>query len=211
MEIRYRQVVLRKTATTTKGVAPLVPLYLIEAREVGYSGKDPICWRLLTTIAVDSPAVARMCIEWYSWRWTIEEVFKILKKEGYNIEASELERGSSIRKFSLLILEVTIKLFLMRLAYSEPEVELSAGSCFSSEEQQFLEQHIPHLEGKTQKQKNPYREQDLKRYAWAIARLGGWKGYESRKHPGITTLWIGLKYFKAAYQGWSLHRNVPTR
>lgn len=211
IQIRYKPVELRKTAATTKGVAPLVPLYLIEAREAGYSGADKICWRLLTTIAVDNLQVARMCIEWYSWRWTIEEVFKILKKEGYNIEASELEQGTSIRKFSLLILEVIIKLFLMRLAYAEPEVPLSAGSCFSSEEQQFLEQQITRLEGKTLKQQNPYKEKDLKRYAWAIARLGGWKGYESRKHPGITTLWIGLKYFKAAYQGWILHRNVSTR
>lgn len=211
VEIRYKPVVLRKTATTTKGVAPRVELYLIEACEVGYSGADKICWRLLTTLAVDSLAVARLCLEWYSWRWTIEEVFRILKKEGYNIEASELEWGSSIRKFSLLILEVTIKLFLMRLAYSEPEVELSAGSCFCSEEQQFLEHQITQLEGKTQKQKNPYPKKDLKRYVWAIARLGGWKGYESRKYPGITTLWTGLKYFKAAYQGWMLHQDMSTR
>lgn len=211
LEIRYKPVVLRKTATTSKDAAPLVALYLIEAREVGYSGAEKICWRLLTTIPVECIQAARMCIEWYSWRWTIEEVFKILKKEGYNIEASELERGTAIRKLTLLTLEVIIKLFLMRLAYSEPEVELPAESCFSKEEQQFLERQIPQLEGKTQKQKNPYTQKDLKRYAWAIARLGGWKGYESRKYPGITTLWTGLKYFKAAFQGWSLHRNVSTR
>lgn len=211
LNIRYKPVVLCKTATTSKGVATSVPLCLIEACEVGYSGADRICWRLLTTIPVESIETARMCIEWYSWRWTIEEVFKILKKEGYNIEASELERGTSIRKLTLLILEVIIKLFLMRLAYSEPEVELPAESCFSKEEQQFLDHQIEQLEGKTQKQKNPYTQKDLKRYVWAIARLGGWKGYESRKHPGITTLWTGLKYFKAAFQGWILHRNVSTR
>jgi hypothetical protein len=211
LELRYRAVELPKTRTAGKGVAAAVPLYLIEAKEVGYSGADAIRWRLLTTIVVHSEQVARMCIEWYSWRWTIEEVFKILKKEGYNIEASELEWGASIRKLCLLILEVIVQLFLMRLAYAEPEVELSADSCFTGEEQQFLEQQIAQLEGGTHKQKNPYRQKDLKRYVWAIARLGGWKGYESRKHPGITTLWTGVKYFKAAFQGWILHRNVSTR
>ena len=210
-QIRYKEVGLRRTSTASRAVAPWVRLYLIEAKEVGYSGTDPICWRLLTTIAVESVEVAKMCIEWYSWRWTVEEVFKILKKEGYNIEASELESGASIRKLSLLILEVIIQLFLMRLAYAEAEVQLSADSCFTGEEQLFLERQIVQLEGKTQKQKNPYREKDLKRYVWAIARLGGWKGYENRKHPGITTLWTGLKYFKAAFQGWILHRNVSTR
>lgn len=112
---------------------------------------------------------------------------------------------------SLLIMEVIIKLFLMRLAYAEPEVELSADTCFTIEEQEFLEHQITKLEGKTEKQKNPYKTKDLKRYVWAIARLGGWKGYESKRNPGITTLWIGLKYFKAAMQGWEIFKIVSTR
>lgn len=211
IEIRYREVEIVKTDSASKGVAPSVKLWLIEAKEVGYGGSDKICWRLLTTIAIQNEEMAKACIEWYSWRWMIEEVFKILKKEGYNIEASELEYASSIRKLSLMIMEVIIKLFLMRLAYAEPEVDISADSCFSKDEQQFLEHQITRLEGKTQKQKNPYISKDLKRYVWVIARMGGWKGYESKRHPGITTLWIGLKYFKAAYEGWELMRNVSTR
>lgn len=211
IEVRYKQVEINKTDGASKGSAASVKLYLIEAKEVNYSGADKICWRLLTTIPVQNIAVAKTCIEWYSWRWTIEEVFKILKKEGYNIEASELEYASSVRKMCLLIMEVIIKLFLMRLAYAEPEVELSAGTCFTNTEQEFLEHQIKQLEGKTEKQKNPYKTKDLKRYVWAIARLGGWKGYESKRHPGITTLWIGLKYFKAAMQGWEIFKNVSTR
>lgn len=138
-------------------------------------------------------------------------MFKILKKEGYNIEASELEYASSVKKMCLLIMEVTIKLFLMRLAYAEPEVEIEASTCFDENELEFLEHQIISLEGKTAKQKNPYKEKDLKRFLWAITRMGGWKGYESKRHPGITTLWIGLKYFKATMNGWELHRNLSTR
>lgn len=211
IEVRYKEVELKKTDGTTKGVAARTKLYLIEAKEVGYNGKNSVCWRLLTSIPVQSLGIARTCIEWYSWRWTIEEVFKILKKEGYNIEASELGYASSVRKMCLLIMEVTIKLFLMRLAYAEPEVEIEASTCFDENELEFLEYQITSLEGKTAKQKNPYKEKDLKRFVWAIARMGGWKGYESKRHPGITTLWIGLKYFKATMNGWELHRNVSTR
>lgn len=211
IEIRYKEVGINKTDSASKGVAATIKLHLIEAKEVNYSGADRICWRLLTTIPVENIAIAKTCIEWYSWRWTIEEVFKILKKEGYNIEASELQYASSVRKMCLLIMEVVIKLFLMRLAYAEPEVELSAGCCFTNKEQEFLEHQITQLEGKTEKQKNPYKTKDLKRYVWAIARLGGWKGYESKRHPGITTLWIGLKYFKAALQGWEIFKHVSTR
>lgn len=98
IEVKYKQVEINKTDGTSKGVAATTKLYLIEAKEANYNGADKICWRLLTTIPVKNIALARACIEWYSWRWTIEEVFKILKKEGYNIEASELEYASSVRK-----------------------------------------------------------------------------------------------------------------
>lgn len=211
IEIRYKKVQLTKTASTSKGVKPVTDLYFIEAKEVNYSGKEKITWRLLTSIPVENLEIAKLCIQWYSWRWTIEEVFKILKKEGFNIEASELEYASSVRKLSLMIMEVVIKLFLMRLAYAQPEVPIEAQSCFSKKEQEFLELQIQHFEGKTEKQKNPFKDNDLKRYTWAIARMGGWKGSEWKRHPGITTLWLGLKYFYAAMQGWEINRDVSTR
>ncbi|WP_443936453.1 IS4 family transposase [Pedobacter sp. MW01-1-1] len=211
IEIRYKEIEVCKTGTTSKELPASTKLYLIEAKEVGYSGADKICWRLLTTIAVTTPSMAKLCIEWYSWRWTIEEVFRILKKEGYNIEASELEYASSIRKQTLMIMEVVIKLFLMRLAYAEPELSIDAHTCFNDEEQLFMEEQIIRLEGKTQKQKNPYKDKDLKRYVWGLARMGGWKGYESKRTPGITTIWIGLKYFRAAKEGWDTHRDLSTR
>jgi hypothetical protein len=211
IEIRYKEIAIQKTDGASKGIATTIKLSLIEAKETGYNGTDKICWRLLTTLKVTDVQTAKGCIEWYSWRWTVEEVFKILKKEGYNIEASELEYAASVRKMCLLIMEVVIKLFLMRLSYAEPETVLEADSCFNKEEQEFLDHQIKSLEGKTEKQKNPYKVKDLKRYVWAIARLGGWKGYESKRHPGITTLWIGIKYFRAGMQGWILNRNVSTR
>lgn len=211
IEVRYKSITIKKTDATSKGVDREVKLYLIEAKEIDYTGTDKICWRLLTTIEINSIELATMCIKWYSWRWTVEEVFKILKKEGYNIEASELEYALSIRKYCLMIMEVIIKLFLMRLAYAEPEKDISADTCFTEEEQQYMEHQIKEVEGKTQKQKNPYTVKDLKRYVWLIARLGGWKGYESKRKPGITTLWIGIKHFKLGMQGWYIHRNVSTR
>jgi Transposase DNA-binding len=211
LDIRYKPIEISRTNGTSKGVAPITQLYIIEVQERGYKGTDKICWRLLTTIPVENVAIAKMCIEWYSWRWKIEEVFKILKKEGYDIEASELESALAIRKLCLMIMEVVIKLFLMRLAYSEPETEITADAVFTAEEQEFLEEQIKKLEGKTERQKNPYKIKDLKRYVWLIARLGGWKSYESKRIPGITTLWIGMRYFKIAKEGWDIFRNVSTR
>lgn len=211
IEIRFKQVEIKRPGNANKQLPASLPLYFIEAREVGYKGKDRVCWRLLTTLPVRTVEMARTCIEWYSWRWMIEEVFKVLKEEGYNIEASELEYASSVRKLSLMILEIVIQLFLMRLSYEEPEIELGADSCFTQDEQAFIEQQILQMEGKTAKQQNHYEKGTLKRCVWVIARLGGWKGYESKRHPGITTLWTGIRLFKAAFAGWMIHRNLSTR
>jgi Transposase DDE domain/Transposase DNA-binding len=212
MEVRFSEVSIRKTDRAAKRVTRSVKVYAIEAKETGSSVKSPICWRLLTTVPVTTLEEALMIIEWYSWRWMIEEVFRILKEEGFNIEASELETGWSVRKMCLLMLDTIIKLFQMRIAYAIPEEDgLSSDVCFTQAESQCLQAQGKKLEGKTQKQMNPYRKKTLKSATWVIARLGGWKGYASERSPGITTLWIGLRRFYDIYNGWILAQDVSTR
>jgi hypothetical protein len=212
IEVRYKEIEILRTDACAKSMAKSTKLYLIEAKEVESKVSNPVCWRLLTTMRIEDNAMALTCIEWYSWRWMIEEVFRILKKEGFNIEASELEYGKSIRKLCLLILDTIIKLFIMHIAYSIPEEDgLPPDSCFTAEEQQCLELVTENMEGKTEKQKNKYKAPSLKRYVWTIARLGGWKGYSSERPPGITTLWIGIQKFNGIKKGWLLQRNACTR
>ena len=83
------------------------------------------------TIPVTTLQEALQLIEWYSWRWIIEEVFRIFKKEGFNIEASELEKTGSVKKLRLLMPDAIIKIFQMRIAWDEPEeAGLPAGIFF---------------------------------------------------------------------------------
>jgi hypothetical protein len=210
IEVRFSTVTIRGNQYIDKNLPKNITLYAIEAKEVGDDIKNPIHWRLLTTKKVEDLQTALLCIEWYTCRWVIEEVFRILKKEGFNIEASELSQPKAIRKLCLMMLETIIKLFIMQIAYSIPE-ESCPQSCFSAEEIECLEQQIEQLEGKTDKLKNPYTSSDLRRYIWAIARLGGWKGYLSERKPGITTFWMGLQKFTAVMQGWILFRDVSRR
>ena len=108
------------------------------------------------------------------------------------------------------MMETIIKLFIMQIAYSTDE-GIPPASCFSAEEIECMEIQIPHLEGNTEKLKNPYKPSDLKRYIWVIARLAGWKGYLSERRPGITTFWIGLKKFDDIFNGFKLFRNLSKR
>jgi len=210
IEVRFCEVTISGNQYTSKQLPEKITLYAIEAKEVGEKIENPIHWRLLTTKKVEDLPTAMLCIQWYTYRWIIEEVFRILKKEGFNIEASELSQGKAIRKLCLMMLETIIKLFIMQIAYDTPE-ETNPRSCFSEDELECLEYQIERLEGKTEKLKNPYKPSDLKRYIWAISRLGGWKGYQSERKPGITTFWIGLQKFSSLMEGWNLFRDVSRR
>ena len=211
IEVRFSKVIISGNQYTNKSLPQTKDLYAIEAREVTEGVQNPIHWRLLTTLVIENLDAALLAIEWYTCRWIIEEVFRTLKKEGFNIEASELSQGKAIRKLCLLMLETIIKLFIMQITYAMPEEQVSPQSCFAKQEIECMEEQMQQLEGKTEKLKNPYRPNDLKRYIWVIARLGGWKGYSSERKPGITTFSIGLQKLTAIMQGWMLFRNVSKR
>lgn len=207
LEVRFTKVTISKNQYCAKNLPDKIELYAIEAKEVGEEIENPICWRLLTTIDVKDFKIALQCIEWYTCRWIIEEVFRILKKEGFDIEASELSKGKSIRKLCLMMLETIIRLFIMQVAYATDQ-ETEPASCFSEDEIECLEMQIPQLEGKTDKLKNPYKPSDLKRYIWVVARLGGWKGYLTERRPGITTFWIGLQKSSSILKGFKLFKDM---
>jgi hypothetical protein len=214
LEVRFREVTIKNTSRTAKDAVAALTLWCVEAREINAPAevKQPVCWRLLTTVPVTCLSEALTITEWYSCRWLIEEVFRLVKKEGFDIEASELQSGAAIRKLCLLILDTVIQIFQLRIALDEPEEEgMAAGVCFTQTEMQCMEMQSKKMEGKTEKLKNPFRPSSLKYATWVIARLGGWKGYASERKPGTTTLWIGLEKFYDIYNGWQLVADVSTR
>ncbi len=79
-----------------------------------------------------------------------------------------------------------------------------ANAAFKPEEIETLEAVNPRLEGKTEKQKNPYPRHSLAWAAWIIGRLGGWNGYRSSKSPGPITMVNGINQFHAIADGWAL-------
>lgn len=97
IEVRAMQVSVMppKNRKDLKGTDP-VKMYCVFAREINPPShvKDPVDWKLLTTMPVENFKKAMFCIKGYSNRWVIEEYHKVIKS-GCKIEKmqfSTLER-----------------------------------------------------------------------------------------------------------------------
>ena len=204
LQVRYRKITItRPSEYFKKDIASSVELYAIEAREVNNRVKDKIFWRLLTTHPVNCFDQALEIIETYKKRWHIEQLFRLLKKQGFELEQSELENGWAIRKLAVLALNATLR--VMQLMYaSEDEISQPLDEVFNEKEQQCLVQLNNQLNGKTTKQSNPFKTKTLRWAKWIIARLGGWKAYQCEKPPGPITLKRGLDNFTKIFNGWCL-------
>lgn len=185
------------------GLPKKMEVYAVQAEEDNYNGKDKICWRLLTTHCVENFDQAVNVIELYRQRWYIEQLFRLLKKQGFRMEESELETGWALRKLSILALNASLRIMQIMEA-TEDEGAQPLSDVFSDTERKCLEEVNRQLTGTTQKQSNPYKLKTLIWAKWIIARLGGWKGYASQRDPGPITLKRGLDAFNQMYVGWCL-------
>lgn len=179
------------------GNPDFVALTVIEATELAESVKereDPVSWILLTTHSVKNASDALKCIEWYSQRWLIEELFHLLKTKGLCFEEAQLETGAGLKKLLVLALQVAQKIMTLRLSLDSSH-KVKANLIFSEEEIKFLKIYMKELEGKTEKQKNPYDNGTIQWAAWGIARMGSWSGYKSHGPPGYITMKRGLVDF----------------
>jgi hypothetical protein len=211
IEVRYIKTSVKRSTSALGNRVPQTPLYAVEAKEINSNQSNPIHWRLITTYPITCFEDACLIVEWYSCRWLIEQIFRLLKHKGFNIEASELEQGWAIRKLCVLTLSSILKIIQMRLAYEEEGDGQHIDEVFTKTEQECLNDLNRKLSGKTKKQSNPYKKYQLKWATWIISRLGGWKGYISQRCAGLITIRNGLEKFYLIYEGWMIAKDVGTR
>lgn len=210
LQLRFAPITIPRTELKNKASYPAhTSLNIVEAYEEG--NPKGINWKLLTTHSINCFEDAAQIVEWYSLRWTIEQVHRLLKKKGFCLEDSELESGWAIRKLCILMLSALLRILQMNLAYNEPEGGQPIEEVFTSEEVDCLKIINRKLQGATEKLCNSNDETRLKWATWIIARLGGWTGYTSQGPPGVIILKRGLDKFAAIFFGWQLPRDVCTR
>ena len=202
--LRFGPVTLRRPAGTGRALPKSVPLTLVEVVEIAPpDGADPVHWRLLTTHAVGDAAMARQVVDWYTARWTIEQLWRLLKKQGLRLEDSQIESADRLRKLAAIATRAAVVILQLTQARDGASAE-PAGVAFADDEVEALEAIDAGFKGKTAKQKNPHPPRSLAWAAWIIARLGGWDGYRSSRPPGPITFKHGLDQFRAIAAGWKL-------
>jgi hypothetical protein len=170
-------------------------------------GEQAIQWRLLSSKQLKGIKQVKQEIKRYEKRWLIEEYFKLLKTDGYDIENTQLEKGQSIRKLILLLMKTSIKVLQLKAA-RDGKNGAKTREVFNKDEITCLKHLNKELEGQTQKQKNPYDPSNLAWATWIIARLAGWKEYYTKSRPpGNKTLTEGLRKLDSIVLAFNIFKN----
>lgn len=204
LELRYVKV--KVFAPNKKDLDEALELTAIHVKEVTKElpeGEAPLEWILWTTHHIDSPQDAIRCVEFYLWRWNIEQLFRVMKRKGFDLESTQLETVDAILKQTTMAFSAATKVMQLVRARNQ-ENNSPINYVFDEQQQIVLSKVNERLEGMTQQQKNPFPSDKLNWGAWIIARLGGWKGYQSAKPPGPITMKRGLDRFYAIFEGYQI-------
>ncbi len=208
LALRFGTVTIKRPQNCTDPEASAsLTLHMVEAREIDTTVDDPIHWRLLTTHVVDSLTMATRIVAWYRQRWHIEQLFRTLKSQGLDIEASQVSDADALLNLTAMAVMAAVRIMQLVLA-RDGTVDRPATDVMPAELLALAIVLVQQLEGTTQAQKNPHAQGSLAWFAWIIARLGGWNGYKSQRPPGPITMRNGWQQFEAIADGWQLKQDV---
>jgi hypothetical protein len=191
-ESRKAQVEVRATTVVLQG--PQRPggrpqpasVNIVQVREVNPPPGDvPVEWLLITTLPISDAEQVREIIRFYSTRFMIEVLFRVLKS-GCRVEDRRFEHIDRMEPCAAIYLIVAWRvLMLCRLGRSNPDLDCEA--IFDPAEWKSVWMTV-------RREKPPTRAPKLSTILALIAQLGGYVNYPNRKDaPGPQTIWLGLQ------------------
>ena len=207
LELRYGAIAIRRPVDEAdRSLPPSVPLRLIEVREIKPPARvEPLHWRLLTTHAIADAPAAWQLVGWYEARWVIEQLFRVMKSQGLQLEDSQVASAERLVKLAAAATKAACIDIQLTQARDGTE-RMPATNVFTEPEIETVAALSPTLEGKTERQQNPHPPRSLAWAAWCIARLGGWNCYY--KPPGPITFRRGMEQFYAIHRGRQLEMRL---
>jgi hypothetical protein len=194
---RHRTARLEVRAATRSifagNVPPSLAVNVVEVREVDSpDGEEPVSWRLVTTLPIDTTAQIAAIVDSYCRRWLVEEFFKALKT-GCRYQERQL---STVKHLLVsLALETAVAWHLLRLRWLAHNAPAAPASTVLSEDE------VTVLGALSKLRKRPLPERPtVADVLFAIAALGG--HLKSNGNPGWLVLRYGFEKLDTAMETW---------
>ncbi len=203
LAVRFTRVEMKRPRNSIdKGLPETLSLHLVDVREVDPPAGETIHWRLLTTYPVADLREALGVAELYRRRWAIEQLFRTMKTQGFDIEGLRIE--DEVPRCNLVMAALIAAVTVQQLVHARDGADAQGRlrpiiDAFDEDDIPLIEALCAKLEGKTQRQKNPHPKRSLAYASWVCARLGGWTGYYGK--PGPVVMLEGWFEFQAAKRG----------
>jgi hypothetical protein len=153
------------------------------------TGVEPLEWILVSSVPVTNLEQAWERVQWYSWRWMLEDFHQVLKT-GCQIENRQLRTVAALWRLLGILTPTALRLLCLRqIAQSAPETP--ATQVVSSEVVQVV----------TRLAKRPEAPMSAHALWRTIASFGGYLNRKSDGPPGWKTLWRGWLYVQAVLEG----------
>jgi hypothetical protein len=185
LELRYRKIQVL-APLYKQGRYPPLDLTVLHATERGKPrGRDPIDWKLITNLSVNSRAEAIEKLEWYALRWKIEVFHKILKS-GCQAEQSKLRTAERLVNLLAMFCILSWRIFWLTMI-NRAAPNAKASLALTALEIELLQRLFPTPDARQRTRPPPLQSCLLQ-----LARLGGYLNRRGDAPPGNTVMWRGM-------------------
>lgn len=152
-------------------------------------GVEPLEWLLVSSVPITSVEQAWEQVQWYGWRWLLEDFHHALKT-GCQIENRQLRSVAALWRLLGILTPTALRLLLLReIAQNAPQTP--AYEVVPAE----VVQVVAHLSRRVPEAMSAY-------LLWrTIASFGGYLNRPCDGPPGWKTLWQGWIYVQAVLEG----------
>ena len=166
------------------------------------AGEDPIEWRLITNVAIESLESAKQVIDWYACRWIIEEYHKALKT-GCGVESLQFHSEERLEPAIALMSVVAATLLRLRDAGRATDAKQRLATEVIGEE------YIEALS--LWRHRNIRHDWSVHDFVMALGRLGGHQNRKGDGPPGWLTLWRGWAELVPRVEAVRTYKNHQSR
>ncbi len=213
LTLRFGTVVLKRPQGSARDLLPSVRLTLVEVAEHDPpAGVEPLHRRRLTTHDVTSVDAAWQIVAWDKLRRIIEPLFRIPKKQGLQLEDSQI--ASAERLLKLATIATKAAALILQLVQARDGRRAPNRPAWPSHKRRGRpwkpSTRRSRAKPKSRKILTPGAaspEPPGSSRVWAAGPSTSSGGYCSSRPPGPITFKHGLEYFRALATGWKL-RNV---